>query len=44
MKTIWQKYKVWLLIVMFYTAYLAVKSLKVLRNIDIHKIKLTGQN
>jgi hypothetical protein len=41
MKTIWQKYKIWLLIVMFYAAYLAVKSLKVLKNIDIRKINLT---
>jgi len=42
MKSIWHKYKIWLLIGMFYTAYCAVKSFKMLKHIDIHKIKLSA--
>ena len=42
MKTIWQKYKIWLLIVLFYAAYMLAKSLKILKHIDIHKINLTS--
>jgi hypothetical protein len=42
MKYIWQKYKIWLLIAVFYTAYLLVKSFKILKQIDIYKIKLSA--
>ena len=41
MKSIWHKYKVWLLIGVFYTAYGVVKGFKMLKHIDIHKIKLS---
>jgi len=40
MKCIWHKYKIWLLIGVFYTAYCVIKSFKILKHIDIHKIKL----
>jgi hypothetical protein len=36
MKCIWHKYKTWLLIVAFYTAYCVAKSLKMLKQIDTH--------
>ena len=35
MKVIWQKYKVWLLIWLFYAAYYAIKSLIKLKSIDV---------
>jgi hypothetical protein len=35
MKVIWQKYKVWLLIWLFYMAYYAIKSLIKLKSIDV---------
>ena len=42
MKYIWHKYKIWLLIVVFYTVYCVVKSYKMIKQIDIHKIKLSA--
>ena len=41
MKFIWQKYKTWLLILVFYAVYGAIKSFKMLKHINIHKIKLS---
>lgn len=35
MKGIWQKYKVWLLVWFFYTAYGLIKSIQVLRSIEV---------
>ena len=35
MKVIWKKYKVWLLIWLFYAAYYAMKSLIKLKSIDL---------
>jgi len=34
MKGFWQKYKVWLLVWLFYTAYWIAKSIKMLKSID----------
>ena len=42
MKGIWQKYKIWLLIGVFYSAYWVVKGFKMLKRIDIHRIKLSA--
>jgi hypothetical protein len=42
MKGIWHKYKIWLLIGVFYAAYCAVKGFKMLKHIDIHKVKLSA--
>ena len=42
MKWIWHKYKIWLLIGVFYAAYGVVKSFKMLKHMDIHKIKLSA--
>jgi len=39
MKVIWQKYKVWLLIWLFYAAYYALKSLIKLKSIDVQTAK-----
>jgi len=35
MEGIWKKYKVWLLIWLFYTAYLLVKGIKMLKSIGL---------
>jgi hypothetical protein len=40
MRFIWHKYKIWLLITVFYTAYLLVKSFKILMHFNIHKHNL----
>ena len=37
MKCIWQKYKVWVLIVMLYTLYGMMKVFKTIKRIDFHK-------
>ena len=42
MKWIWQKYKIWLLVGVFYSAYCVVKGFKMLKRIDIHRIKLSA--
>ena len=42
MKTIWHKYKIWLLIIVFYTAYCVAKSFKMFKQMDSHKIKLSA--
>jgi len=41
MKGIWQKYKVWLLIWLFYTAYGFIKCIKMLKSIDV---RVDGSN
>ena len=35
MKGIWKKYKVWLLIWLFYTAYWLVKGIKLMKSINL---------
>jgi hypothetical protein len=40
MKGIWHKYKIWLLIGVFYAAYCVVKGIKMVKQIDILKNKL----
>jgi len=40
MKVIWQKYKVWLLIWLFYVAYYVIKSLIKLKSIDVQTARL----
>jgi len=35
MKGIWKKYKVWLLIWIFYSAYWVIKSIKMMKSIDL---------
>lgn len=42
MKCIWQKYKIWLLIVMFYAVFGIVKIFKLLNQININKFKLSA--
>ncbi len=42
MKGIWQKYKIWLLIGVFYIAYCVVKGFKMVKQIDMHKNKLSA--
>ena len=39
MKGIWHKYKIWLLIGVFYAAYCVVKGFKMVKQIDKHKIE-----
>ncbi len=39
MKGIWHKYKIWLLIGVFYAVYWVVKGFKMVKQIDIHKNK-----
>jgi len=35
MKAIWHKYKVWLLISMFYAVYAVIKGFRTLKSMDI---------
>jgi len=44
MKVIWQKYKVWLLIWLFYMAYYAIKSLIKLKSIDVQTARSGSYN
>jgi hypothetical protein len=39
MKGIWHKYKIWLLIGVFYAAYWVAKGFKIVKQIDMHKIE-----
>ena len=40
MKSIWQKYKIWLLIAGFYAVYSVLRIFKMLKHIGTQKIKL----
>ena len=42
MKSIWHRYKIWLLIGFFYGAYCVAKGFKMVKQIDIHRNKLNA--